>query len=192
MDHLLSRRDALRATALLGATSLLHPADSLAAAAAPGKGKTPPLAAPDQAAIDAALGKKGTYNEAQATHVVSLPRNDLNMRIKGEPVPIPFGFGGWMAIKHTLDGKSAMLMSDTVLLQEEVAPLMDAAHANGLEVGAVHNHFFYEEPRIFYMHVRHGQPGRAGAEVCRHAEKFQAAARQPARLGRRAQCRDGQ
>jgi hypothetical protein len=42
-----------------------------------------------------------------------------------------------------------------VLLQEEVNPLISAAHANGLEVGAIHNHFFYEEPRIFYMHV-HG------------------------------------
>jgi hypothetical protein len=75
------------------------------------------------------------------------------VKIKGEPVPIAFGFGGWVAIKHTLDGKAAMLMSDTVLLQEEVNPLMSAALANGLEIGAVHNHFFYEEPRIFYMHI---------------------------------------
>lgn len=169
MTTSVSRRDALRASALLGATALLGIQDTLAAVAAPpAKGKTPPLTAAEIAAIDAALGKKGAYNEAQATHVVSLPRNDLKMRIKGEPVPIPFGFGGWVAIKHTLDGKSAMLMSDTVLLQEEVAPLMDAAHANGLEVGAVHNHFFYEEPRIFYMHV-HGM-GRP-AEL---AQKFAA------------------
>ena len=152
-DTLLSRRDALRASALLGATALLNPGQALAAL--PSADKTPPLSAADRNAIDAALGKKGAYNEAQATHVLGLPRNDLKMTIKGEPVPIPFGFGGWVAIKHTLDGKAAMLMSDTVLLQDEVAPLMDAAHANGLEIGAVHNHFFYEEPRIFYMHI-HG------------------------------------
>jgi hypothetical protein len=47
------------------------------------------------------------------------------------------------------------LMSDCVLLQEEVNPLISAVHANGLEVSAIHNHFFYEEPKIFYMHV-HG------------------------------------
>nr|WP_234997102.1 DUF1259 domain-containing protein [Hymenobacter roseosalivarius] len=93
--------------------------------------------------------------QAQATHSTPLPRNDLKVTIKGEPVPISFGFGGWVAIKHTLDGKSAMLMSDTVLLQEEVNPLISAALANGLEIGAVHNHFFCEEPRIFYMHI-HG------------------------------------
>ena len=153
MNDPIPRRNALRATALLGATSLLSIDDTLAAVSASAAGKTPALSPADIAAIDAALGKKGTYNEAQATHLIALPRNDLKMKIKGEPVPISFGFGGWVAIKHTLDGKSAMLMSDTVLLQEEVNPLISAAFANGLEIGAIHNHFFYEEPRIFYMHV---------------------------------------
>jgi hypothetical protein len=77
------------------------------------------------------------------------------VKVKGNAVPIPFGFGGWVAIKKTVNGKTAMLMSDTVLLQEEVNPLISAAHANGLEISAIHNHFFYEEPRIFYMHL-HG------------------------------------
>ena len=169
MNHTISRRDALRATALLGATSLLNTPDTLAAVAAPIAAQTPALSAADIAAIETALGKKGTYVAAQATHTTPLPRNDLRVTIKGEPVPISFGFGGWVAIKHTLDGKSAMLMSDTVLLQEEVNPLMSAALAQGLEIGAVHNHFFYEEPRIFYMHI-HGMG--APAELAR---KFAAA-----------------
>ena len=150
MSHSFSRREALRATALLGAASLLRPGNAIAALP---PGQTPALDAAAIAAIEAAPGKKGAYNEAQATHVIALPRNDLQMRIKGEPIPISFGFGGWVAIKRTLDGKSAMLMSDTVLLQEEVNPLISAAFANGLEIGAIHNHFFYEEPRVFYMHI---------------------------------------
>jgi hypothetical protein len=155
-DFPVSRREALRAAAVLGATTLLTGPEAFAAEPLVGRpplGKTPALSAADQAAIDAALGKKGAYNEAQATHLIALPRNDLKVKIKGEPVPISFGFGGWVAIKHTLDGKSAMLMSDTVLLQEEVNPLISAVYANGLEIAAIHNHFFYEEPRIFYMHV---------------------------------------
>jgi len=36
-----------------------------------------------------------------------------------------------------------------------VNPVMSALLDNGLEVTAVHNHFFWEQPRIFYMHV-HG------------------------------------
>lgn len=117
--------------------------------------KTPPLTKDEILAIETAMGKKGAYNETQAVHTTPLPRNDLKVTIKGEPVPIPFGFGGWASIKRTVDGKSAVLMSDTVLLEEEVNPLISAAHANGLEIGAIHNHFFYEQPRILYMHL-HG------------------------------------
>ena len=166
-----TRRDALRAAAVLGATALLSGPEALATPVTPSPpaGKTPALTAAAIAAIEAAMGKKGTYVEAQATHTTPLPRNDLKVTIKGEPVPIAFGFGGWVAIKHTLDGQSAMLMSDTVLLQEEVNPLMSAALAQGLEIGAVHNHFFYEEPRVFYMHI-HGMGAPADL-----AQKFAAA-----------------
>ena len=124
------------------------------------KAKTPALSAQEQDAIATALGKKGNYNEVQATYNVSLPRNDLKISVKGEAVPISFGFGGWVAFKKTLDGKNTMLMSDTVLLQEEVNPLISAAQGAGLEVSAIHNHFFYEEPRIFYMHL-HGMGAAA-------------------------------
>jgi hypothetical protein len=165
----ISRRNWLKTAAVATTPVLLGTRPNMPAPATPFVGKTPALTAAEIAAIEAALGKKGTYVDAQATHTTSLPRNDLKVRIKGEPVPISFGFGGWVAIKHTLDGKSSMLMSDTVLLQEEVNPLMSAALAQGLEIGAVHNHFFYEEPRIFYMHL-HGMG--SPAEL---AQKFAAA-----------------
>ncbi|ALI99594.1 DUF1259 domain-containing protein [Rufibacter tibetensis] len=148
----MNRRHALQATALLGGASALG---LFELSAAPVYKKTPPLSAAEIAAIEAALGKKGSYKEDEATHTTALPRNDLKVKVKGESVPISFGFGGWVAIKKTVDGKTAMLMSDTVLLQEEVNPLISAAHTNGLEISAIHNHFFYEEPRIFYMHL-HG------------------------------------
>ncbi|SHM25933.1 DUF1259 domain-containing protein [Hymenobacter psychrotolerans] len=171
-DSRFTRRDWLKTAALATTPVLLGTLPVAGEAAAPAAaGKTPALTAAEIAAIETAMGKKGTYVDAQATHSTPLPRNDLKVTIKGEPVPIAFGFGGWVAIKHTLDGKSAMLMSDTVLLQEEVNPLMSAALAQGLEIGAVHNHFFYEEPRIFYMHI-HGMG--APAEL---AQKFAAALR---------------
>jgi len=148
-----NRRVFLQATALVG-TGLLLPIDKL-------KGfpvvlsKTPAITTDEMLAIDAALGKKGSYKDNEQVYTTALPRNDLKMKIKGEPVPISFGFGGWVSFKKTTDGKSAMVMSDTVLQMEEVNPLISAAHANGLEIAAIHNHFFYEEPRIFYMHI-HG------------------------------------
>jgi hypothetical protein len=151
--HNFTRRQALQATAVLG-TSLLLPLQKLHAASV-SIAATPAITAAEMAAIDAALGKKGSYKEAESVYTTPLPRNDLKMKIKGEPIPIPFGFGGWVSFKKTVDGKSAMVMSDTVLQMEEVNPLISAALANGLEIAAIHNHFFYEEPRIFYMHI-HG------------------------------------
>ena len=85
--------------------------------AAPLLGATPALSTVEQDAIAAAMGKKGTYNEAQATYSIPLPRNDLNVTVKGEPLPIPFGFGGWVAFKKTLDGKQTVMMSDAVFPQ---------------------------------------------------------------------------
>lgn len=146
-----SRRDWFKASTYFTVAGLA----SMNAVKASTIAKTPALTKEEIAAIEAAMGKKGNYNEGQAVHTTPLPRNDLKVTVKGEPVPIPFGFGGWASIKKTVDGKSAVLMSDTVLLEEEVNPLISAAHANGLEIGAIHNHFFYEQPRIFYMHM-HG------------------------------------
>src|SRR5207244_8736413 len=51
-----------------------------------------------------------------------------------------------------------VMMGDLVLTADEVNPVMSALLDNGLEVTAVHNHFFFENPRIFYMHVHgHGK-----------------------------------
>jgi len=181
-DRPLSRRGLLRAAAVVGgAAGVLGSATGKASAepdqhgdASSGTRKAPPPKTPaltpeEVAAVEKALGKKGTLNEPQALYTVPLPRNDLKVAIKGEPVPIPFGFGGWVSFKRAVDGKSVMVMSDAVLLQDEVTPVMDAALANGLEVAAVHNHFFYEEPRIAYVHL-HGMGKDAGDLAARYAK----------------------
>ncbi len=154
-EKIISRRQMLRSVAILGVAGAVNIEGFKQVTAAQSKSKTPPLTQKEMTAIETALGKKGKYVEAEAVYTVPLPRNDLKVSIKGEAVPISFGFGGWVSIKKTMDGKGAVLMSDTVLLEAEVNPLISAAHANGLEISAIHNHFFYEEPRIFYMHL-HG------------------------------------
>ena len=166
-DQSLSRRQMLQAATVLSTTGAMGLGAAEIAEAAPRVGKTSPMTADEMAAIDAAMGKKGAYNEAQATYTVALPRNDLKVTIQGDRIPTPFGFGGWVSVKHTLDGRSAALMSDTVLLQEEVNGLVSAAQENGLEISAIHNHFFYEEPRIFFMHI-HGM-GAPSDLIARYA-----------------------
>ena len=47
----------------------------------------------------------------------------------------------------------AMVMGDLVLFQDEVNPVMSAALDNGLQVTALHNHFFFDEPKVYFMHI---------------------------------------
>lgn len=42
---------------------------------------------------------------------------------------------------------------DLVLLEDQVSPVMSVALDNGLEVAALRNHFFWESPRILFMHI---------------------------------------
>src|SRR6266436_691517 len=101
------------------------------------------------------LGKKGDYKANVLK--VNIPRSDLNVTVDGVATPTPFGFGGWLAMTKG-EGARDVMMGDLVLLEDEVNPVMSALLDNGLEVTALHNHFFFESPRIFYMHVHgHGQ-----------------------------------
>src|SRR6476660_7742346 len=103
-------------------------------------------------AVLAALGKTGDFKDNVLK--VNIPRSDLKVTIAGRPAPTPFGFGGWVAFTKGTAGTEVM-MGDLVLTESEVAPVMSALLNNGLDVTALHNHFFQDQPRILYMHV-HG------------------------------------
>jgi len=115
-------------------------------------------------AVITSLGKKGDFKDGVLK--VNIPRADLSVKIAGRPAPTPFGFGGWVAFTPG-DGpaeraaeRMQVLMGDLVLTEDEVNPVMSALLNNGLAVTALHNHFFWEQPRIFYMHV-HGMGSAA-------------------------------
>lgn len=80
-------------------------------------------------------------------------RTDVAVTVDGVPVPPAAGLGSWAAFKPTGEGADAIVMGDTVVFQDEVDSAMDAAFAHGLRVTALHNHFFYDEPKVYFMHI---------------------------------------
>jgi hypothetical protein len=103
-------------------------------------------------AVLTTLGKTGDFKDGVLK--VNIPRGDVAVTIAGRPVPTPFGFGGWVAFTKG-DQDMDVMMGDLVLTEDEVNPVMSAILTNGLQVTALHNHFFWDQPRMFYMHV-HG------------------------------------
>src|SRR6266480_2872214 len=106
----------------------------------------------DTTRIDQLTGLKGKMNEKEGVYKVTLPRNDVKIFVDGWTMPAFMGLGTWAAFTkgaHT----EAMVMGDTVLFEDEVNAAMTAALDNGLNVTALHNHFFFDQPKVLFMHI---------------------------------------
>lgn len=113
--------------------------------------KSPPPGKLDTAKIEALTGAKGTLNESEGVFKVSLPRTDLQVTVGKVKLSPPMGLTAWAAF---IPVKSqVMVMGDIVLLEEQVNPVMSVALDSGLEVTALHNHFFGDVPKVMFMHV---------------------------------------
>src|SRR6184192_3871799 len=109
------------------------------------------LAALDTAKIDNLTGLKGKMNEKEGVYKVTFPRDDVKVVVDGWPMPPFMGLGTWAAFKG--ESEKAMVMGDTVLFEDEVNAAMSVALDNGLNVTALHNHFFFDHPKIYFMHI---------------------------------------
>src|SRR5436190_4611969 len=102
--------------------------------------------------INELTGLKGTWSESEKVHKVSQPRNDLPVSVDGWAMPPFMGLTSWAAFSE--GGKAeVMVAGDLVLFEDEVNPVMSAALGAGLSVTALHNHFFFDEPRVYFMHL---------------------------------------
>src|SRR5438094_2374386 len=108
-------------------------------------------AALDTAKIDQITGLKGKFNEKEGVYKVTFPRNDVKVVVDGWTMPPFMGLGTWAAFTETKAG--AMVMGDTVLFEDEENSAMSAALDNGLSVTALHNHFFFDQPKVYFMHI---------------------------------------
>jgi phosphotransferase system IIB component len=117
-------------------------------------GSTQPAQDPkiDTARIEEITGLKGTFNEEEGVFKVTLPRTDLKISVDHESMSPFMGLTTWAAFQKG-KGARAMVMGDLVLFQDEVNPVMSALLDAGLSVTALHNHFLFDEPRVYFMHI---------------------------------------
>lgn len=114
----------------------------------------------DQAKIEEITGLKGNFNAEEKVFKVTSPRGDLGVTVDAWKMPAFMGLTTWVGF---IDGtkQEAMVMGDLVLLQDEVNPVMSVLLESGISVTALHNHFFYDEPHAYFMHIS----GEGGTEA---------------------------
>src|SRR5262249_35213006 len=117
----------------------------------------------DAERIGSTAGTKATTTKDGVVRI-GWPRTDVAVRVDGMPLKPFAGLGSWAAFAPAEHG--AMVMGDTVVFEDEVTVAMDAAFAGGLEVTGLHNHFFHDEPKVYFMHIGgRGEPTELAAAV---------------------------
>jgi hypothetical protein len=103
--------------------------------------------------------------------------------VDGWTMPPFMGLTSWAAFTSG-GGQNVLVMGDLVLFEDEVNAVMSAALDNGLEVTALHNHFFYDNPKVMFMHIGgHGgleQLAAAVGKAIGKVKEIRAAASAPA------------
>src|SRR5438105_196859 len=105
----------------------------------------------DTTKIEQLTGAKGKMDDKEQVFKVSLPRNDINVTAAGVKMTPPMGLTCWASFMKMTD--QTMVMGDQVLLEDQVNPVMSVALDNGLEVTALHNHFFWDSPKMMFIHI---------------------------------------
>src|SRR3979409_291697 len=104
----------------------------------------------DEAKIGSVADTKATTTPDGVVRI-AWPRTDVSVKVDGMPLKPFAGLGSWAAFPSAPHG--AMVMGDPVVFEDEVTPAMDAAFAGGLDVTGLHNHFFHDEPKVYFMHI---------------------------------------
>jgi hypothetical protein len=130
-------------------------------AASPPPATRAPAAATTRPSAQAVLDAKevgplvgGQATQQGASVKVAVARTDVAVEVDGWTMPAFMGLTSWVTFTPgEKPGVEAMAMGDLVLFEDEVNPVMSALLDAGAEVTALHNHFFFDKPKVFFMHV---------------------------------------
>lgn len=111
-----------------------------------------PLTATDIEKIEKITGLNGKLSKEENVFKISKPRTDVKVKVDQWSMPAFMGLTSWAAFTPVPDAR-VMMMGDTVVFEDEVNPVMSAALDAGLDVTALHNHFFFDQPKVYFMHI---------------------------------------
>lgn len=108
----------------------------------------------DEKAVADATGVDKPEKTPEGAMRVTWPRKDIEVAVDGWKVPPFMGLTSWAGFAPGKKGVAdVMVMGDLVLFEDEVNPVMTKLLAAGVEVTALHNHFFFSQPPVFFMHI---------------------------------------
>jgi Domain of Unknown Function (DUF1259) len=127
----------------------------------------------DTAAIEQGTGLKGQLIAEESVFKVTKPRTDVKIQVDQWTMPPFMGLSSWAAFTPAHIHSLVAMMGDTVVFEDEANPAMSAAFDAGLEVTALHNHFFFDDPKVYFMHIGgHGETKALAAGVKKVYDKI--------------------
>jgi len=137
------------------ATAPPPPAPIVTTVSAPAAAPAPPKLSPplDEKAVAAATGAD-KVESSDGVVKVSFPRSDVPVTVDGARMAPFMGLTSWAGFSPAREGVAeAMVMGDLVLFEDEVNPVMSVLLDGGVQVTALHNHFFFDSPHVYFMHI---------------------------------------
>jgi hypothetical protein len=127
----------------------------------------------DVGQIEDIVGAKGEMKTGVLKFTLGRPDVPVRCTRCGNlEIDATMGYNTWASLQGTQE--RAAICGDFAMLELEVAPIISELRAGNIEVVAVHNHMFFEEPRVIFLH--YWGTGKAAhlATVFRRALKAQA------------------
>lgn len=106
----------------------------------------------NSAEFEQKTGLKGSYSESEKVFKASFPRTDFKIYVNGSQIDPFMGLTSWAAFTPTNNDRF-LVMGDLVLFEDEVNPVMSTLLENNIDVTALHNHFFFDQPKVYFMHI---------------------------------------
>lgn len=108
-----------------------------------------PKAALDTAKIEALTGATGKLDEQEGVFRVAVPRTDLEIEVNSVKLPATMGLTSWVGFKRA--GTQTVMTGELALVQDQVNLVLDVVLDQKLEVTALHDHFFWDRPRLLFL-----------------------------------------